>query len=79
MLNGSIEGLAKMQELKIAHQNLRVRTLSYQNGTIKVSDIPLLANITSFAAVLQDYGNASEGNYLSPILTKAVYESNHMP
>ncbi|CAD8167607.1 unnamed protein product [Paramecium octaurelia] len=79
MLNGSIEGLAKMQELKIAHQNLRVQTLSYQNGTIKVSDIPLLANITSFAAVLQDYGNASEGNYLSPILTKAVYESNHMP
>ncbi|CAD8063171.1 unnamed protein product [Paramecium primaurelia] len=79
MLIGSINGLAKMQELKIAHQNLRVQTLSYLNGTIKVSDIPLLANITSFAAVLQDYGNASQGNYLSPILTKAVFQSNHMP
>ncbi|CAD8176064.1 unnamed protein product [Paramecium octaurelia] len=79
MLNGAIDGLAKLQEFKIAHQNLRVQTLSYQNGNIKVSDIPLLANITSFAAVLQDYGDASQGNYLSPILTKAVYESNHMP
>ncbi|CAD8133582.1 unnamed protein product [Paramecium pentaurelia] len=79
MLNGAIDGLAKLQEFKIAHQNLRVQTLSYQNGIIKVSDIPLLANITSFAAVLQDYGDASQGNYLSPILTKAVYESNHMP
>ncbi|CAD8083713.1 unnamed protein product [Paramecium sonneborni] len=79
MLNGAIEGLAKFQELKIAHQNLRVQTLSYQNGNIKVSDIPLLANITSFAAVLQDYGDASQGNYLSPLLTKAVYENNYMP
>ncbi|CAD8073265.1 unnamed protein product [Paramecium sonneborni] len=79
MLDGAIEGLAKFQELKIAHQNLRVQTLSYQNGNIKVSDIPLLANITSFVAVLQDYGDASQGNYLSPLLTKAVYESNHMP
>lgn len=79
MLRGAVNGLAKLQEFKIPHQNLRPQTLSYNNEVLQVADTPLLTNITAFTAVLQDYSGKLQGYYLSPLLCKAVLDNNYQP
>ncbi|KAM3137380.1 hypothetical protein pb186bvf_010560 [Paramecium bursaria] len=71
MLQQSISALAKFQEQRVSHQNLRPSTISFSNQ-IKISDLPLLTSVTQFSALIQDYTGKLSGYYLSPILTKAV-------
>ena len=65
------QGLAKMQQMNIAHQSIRPSTISVKaDKTVKISDPTVFNSISSFAAVVQDFAGSMKGHYLSPSLVK---------